>query len=278
MILVTGATGTIGSAVVQALHDTGVPVRALVRDPTKAADRLPHGTALATGDLNDPGSVAPALPGIAGLFLLAGYDNAEQLLADARAAGVGHVVLLSSSSVLGTDTDNAVARYHLAAERAVAGSGIPWTFLRPNSFMTNTLQWKDQLDRGDTISTQFPDVAVSTIDPRDIADVAVRAFTEPGHQLRRYRLTGPQALTPADRVGVLAEVLGRPLRAVGQTREQTHDELYATLPTEYAAAFEAFFADGVIDETTVTTTVEEVIGHPGRTFARWVSDHRAAFS
>jgi uncharacterized protein YbjT (DUF2867 family) len=144
--------------------------------------------------------------------------------------------------------------------------------------MSNTLQWKDQLDRGDTISTQFPDVAVSTIDPRDIADVAVRALTEPGHAMRRYRLTGPQALTPADRVGVLAEVLGRPLRAVGRTREQTHDELYATLPVDYAAAFEAFFADGVIDETTVTSTVPEATGHPGRSFARWVSDHHTAFS
>jgi uncharacterized protein YbjT (DUF2867 family) len=278
MILVSGATGNVGSALSRALHEAGVAVRALVRDPVKAAGRLPAGVDLAAGDFNRPESVTAALRGASGLFLLSGYDGVERLLADARDAGVTRVVLLSSGSVLGTDTGNAVARYHLAAEHAVAAGGIPWTFLRPNSFMTNTLRWTDQLGRGDTVRTQFPDVAVSTIDPRDIADVAVRAFTEAGHTMQRYRLTGPQALTPAERVGILAEVLGRPLRADGQTAQETHEELFATLPAEYAAAFEAFFADGIIDETTVTTTVTAVTGKPARTFAQWAGDHFGSFA
>src|SRR4051794_9231780 len=139
MILVAGATGNVGSAVARALHEAGVPVRALVRDPGKAAGRLPDGIDFVAGDLNRPESVTPALRGARGLFLLSGYDGVERLLADARDAGVDRVVLLSSGSVLGTDTGNAVARYHLATERAVADSGLGWTFLRPNTFMTNTL-------------------------------------------------------------------------------------------------------------------------------------------
>lgn len=274
-ILVTGATGNVGGSLVAALVAAGRPVRAVVRN-AESARRLPDGAEAVFGDLNEPSTFTAGLAGATGLFLLSGYAGTDKLLAAAHDAGVGHVVLLSSSSVVGTDTDNAVAAYHLAAEADVERSGIAATFLRPNSFMTNALGWRDQLAAGDVVRVRFPEVPISTIDPRDIADVAVASFGS--GRSGALRLTGPVALTPAEQVAILAAAVGRPLHAHGLTAQETHNELHASMPAPYAEAIEGFFARGVIDETTVTTTVQDVLGRAPRTFEGWVADNRAAFA
>lgn len=127
------------------------------------------------------------------------------------------------------------------------------------------------------IRVQWPDVAISTIHPRDIADVAVRAFTGE-HANTAYRLTGPVALTPGEQVEIVGQAIGRPLRAQGLSRAETHDELYAAMPEKYASAMESFYGDGVIDETTVNNTVETVTGHAPRTLQDWVQENAALFS
>ncbi|TDD47669.1 nucleoside-diphosphate sugar epimerase [Kribbella antibiotica] len=270
-ILITGATGNAGGAVLQSLAAAGLPGRALVRSEVA----LPAGITPVYGDLNDPDSFS--LDGVSGIFLLSGYNRVEDLLAKAREAGVERIVLLSSSSLTGADLSNAVAAYHHAAEEAVQASGLAWTFLRPNSFMSNTLRWLDQLQAGDTVRVQFPDVPVSTIHPRDIGDVAVQAFTSDGGSTT-YRLTGPVSLTPVEQVAILGEALGRPLTAYPMTRAETHDDLFASMPEPYASAIEGFFGDGTVDETTVTETVPEVTGHPARTLQEWVQENAGRFS
>ncbi|MFD7154348.1 NAD(P)H-binding protein [Kribbella sp. NPDC059898] len=270
-ILITGATGNAGGAVAQSLAAQGIPGRGLVRTTTQ----LPAGIEPVTGDLNRPESFAGALPGITGIFLLSGYERLGELLANAVRAGVRKVVVLSSSSLDG-EPANAVAAYHHATEEAVRESGLAWTFLRPNSFMSNTLRWRDQLRAGDEVRVQFPDVPVSTIHPLDIGEVAVRALRG-AHDSEVLRLTGPVALTPVEQVAVLAEGLGRPLTAYPMSRAETHAELRATMPAPYAAAIESFFGDGTIDETSVTTTVAEVTGHPGRTLREWVRENGSLF-
>lgn len=272
-VLVTGATGNGGGAVVRALAAKGVPARALVRKPVE----LPAGVEPVLGDLNQPDTFAEALAGVSGVFLLSGYDRAEELLANAVQAGVRRAVLLSSSSVVGTDTGNAIAQYHGAAEDAVRESGLEWTFLRPNSFMSNTLRWLDQLKAGDVVRLQFPEVPVSTIHPDDIADVAVAALTEDGHARTTYRLTGPVALRPAEQLAIVGEAIGRPLQAYELSRAETHDELFESMPAQYAEAIEAFFGDGIVDETTVTDTVEKVSGHAARTLQQWARENAALF-
>src|SRR6476660_7538140 len=133
-ILVTGATGNVGGALVSALHDDGVDTRALARDPSKAS--FPDRVGTITGDLTRPADWAGALDGVDGVFLLSGYEGMTDLLSLAREAGVRRAVLLSGSTVEGDDLDNAVARYQVQAEADVHASGLEWTFLRPNSFMT----------------------------------------------------------------------------------------------------------------------------------------------
>jgi uncharacterized protein YbjT (DUF2867 family) len=267
VILVTGATGNAGGAVVRALATAGAEVRALVRDADHPA--LPGSAEAVVGDLNAPESLVPHLGGVTAAFLLSGYDGLEETLENLRRAGVERVVLLSSSAAPGGDLTNAVARYHILSERAVRESGLGWTFLQPNTFMTNTFQWLPQLRSGDVIRAPFADVRVATIDPEDIGAVAAAALTSDAHECQAYRLSGPESLLPADRVAILAKVLGRELRFEGQSNEDARAEMSEAMPLEYVDAFFRFFVDGDIDESEVLPTVEEVTGRPPRRFEQW---------
>ncbi|MGP4044514.1 NAD(P)H-binding protein [Streptomyces sp. 2A115] len=276
MILVTGATGNVGAGVVRAVAAAGEPVRALSR--AGASTGLPQGAEAVAGDLNRPETVRGALDGVRALFLMPGYEGQQAILADARAAGVERVVMLSGKSAE-VDDDNAVTSYLRAAEDGVRASGLAWTFLRPVSFMANALSLADQIRKGDEVRVPFPGVRTADIDPYDIAQVAARALLSPGpeHEGSIHTLTGPQSLLPADRVAVLGEVLGRELRTVGLTDEETREALGAAFPAPYATAFLRFFADGILDESQVLPTVEEVTGRSPRTFREWALEHADAF-
>jgi uncharacterized protein YbjT (DUF2867 family) len=276
VILVTGATGNIGSELVRALLGAGEEVRALIRRDSDRS-RLPAGAEAVIGDLNRPDTLAGALSGVRGIHLLSGYNDIAGLLAESRRAGVEHVVLQSSSAVPGGDMSNAVARYHILSETAVRESGLTWTFLQPNSFMSNTLQWAAQLRAGDVITAPFAEVPVATIDPYDVAAVSAEALTSGGHEGRSYRLSGPESLLPEDRVRVLAEVLDRDLRFEGQSDGDARSEMLRSMPPEYVDAFFSFFADGNLDESEVLDTVERVTGRQPRAFERWAIAHADAF-
>jgi uncharacterized protein YbjT (DUF2867 family) len=273
MYFVTGATGNAGGAVVRALRSNGHQVRALVREGAAT----PPGVEPVVGDLNRPATFVDSLAGVEGIFLLSGYERIDELLAEARRAGVRRVVLLSSSAAPGGDLGNAVARYHILSERAVRDSGLGWTFVQPNSFMTNALRWRAQLRAGDLVRAPFGDVAIAVIDPADIADVATRALVTGDLEGRSLRLSGPRALYPAQQVEILGAALGRELRFEAQSNEEAHAEMSAPMPAEYVDAFFDFFVEGKIDETTVLPTVGDVLGREPRSFEDWAVDNRGAF-
>ena len=276
MIFVTGATGNVGRELVRALSEAGEPVRALIRRDEDRA-RLPAGAEGFVGDLNDAGSLAGALDGVRAVHLLAGDDGLGELLAAMRDAGVQRVTLQSSSAVPAGDMSNAVARYHILSEQAIRDSGLAWTFLQPNSFMTNALRWLPQLRAGDIVRLPFADVPIATIDPADIAAVATAALTTDRHEGRSYRLSGPESLLPAEQVAILGAVLGRDLRFEAQSDDEARAEMSASMPREYVDAFFSFFVDGTVDESTVLPTVEEVLGRPPRRFEDWARAHADAF-
>ena len=274
MILVAGATGNAGGATVRAVLDAGAEVRALVRDP--AAAQLPPGAEAVGGDLNRPDSLREAIAGVEAAFLLSGYDGLEETRAEMKRAGVKRVALLSSSSAPDGALSNAVARYHILSERAVRDSGLGWTFLRPNSFMSNTMRWAAQLRAGDTVRLPFADVAVATIDPDDLGAVAAAALTSGAHEGEALRLSGPESLRPADQVAVVAGVLGRQLRFEAMSDDEARAEMSEGMPPEYVDAFMSFFADGTLDESEVLPTVEQVLGRPPGNYERWVRANAAA--
>jgi uncharacterized protein YbjT (DUF2867 family) len=261
---------------IRTLAGAGEEVRALIRRDADRS-RLPGGVEGVVGDLDRAETLTPALAGVRGVHLLSGYSGLEDLLAEARRAGVERVVLQSSSAVPGGDMTNAVARYHILSERAVRESGLAWTFLQPDSFMSNTLQWIPQLQAGDLVRAPFADVRVATIDPCDVATVSAVALISAGHDGRSYRLSGPQSLLPADRVAVLARVLERDLRFEAQSHEDARAEMGRAMPVEYVDAFFSFFADGTLDESEVLPTVEEITGRRPHTFEQWARAHAEAF-
>jgi uncharacterized protein YbjT (DUF2867 family) len=276
MIFVTGATGNVGRELVRVLAQAGEPVRALVRRDEDRA-RLPAGAEGFVGDLNDPDSLAAGLSGARAAHLLAGYDGLEELLSAMRDAGVQRVTLQSSSAVPAGDMDNAVARYHILSEQAIRDSGLAWTFIQPNSFMTNALRWLPQLQAGGTVRLPFADVPIATIDPADIAEVAMIALTTDRHEGRSYRVSGPESLLPAEQVAIVGAATGRDLRFEAQSDEEARAEMTASMPAEYVDAFFSFFVDGTVDESTVLPTVQEVLGRPPRRFEDWAFAHAGAF-
>lgn len=275
MILVTGATGNIGSELVGILASSGEPVRALVRtSPAPPASGVGH----VVGDLNDPASLAPALEGATGVFLLPGYRDMPGVLAEARRAGVRRVVQLSGASAGSGDMSNAVTRYMALTERAVRDSGLPWTILRPSAFMSNALRWLPKLRAGDTLRLPFANVRTAVIDPHDVAAVAAKALLEDGHEGRTYSPTGPESLLPAEQVAVLADVLGRDLHFEAQPNDEAYAEMTEQMPAEYVDAFFDFYVRGSLDESIVRSTVQDVTGTPPRTFRQWAEAHAPAFT
>jgi uncharacterized protein YbjT (DUF2867 family) len=201
------------------------------------------------------------------------------LLARARGAGVERVVLLSGLATVATDTRNVLSAYMIGSETAVRESGLVWTFLRPAAFMSNALRWLPQLRAGDVVRDAFGSVPVASVDPYDIAAVAVRALLEPGHEEQVHTLSGPEALLPAERLAVLAEVLGRDLRFHALSDEEGRAGMAAAgVPEPYIRAFLSFYGDGTLDESQVHPTVERVTGRPPRTFRQWAAAHREAFA
>ncbi|MEJ2886316.1 SDR family oxidoreductase [Actinomycetospora aeridis] len=264
-VLVAGATGNVGSEVVGPLR--GVEVRALSRRGTPVRNAVP-----VSGDLGDPAAVREVWRGVDAVFLPAGQP--VELFADMRDAGVRKVVLLSSGAVVGGDLDNAVTRYNVVSEAAVRDSGLAWTVLRPSGFMSNALQWAPVPD---VVREPFADVPVAVIDPADIGAVAARALTDPALDGRSLRLTGPEATLPADRLPVLAELLGRDLRLEPEPDDDARTRMSAAMPPQYVDAFFRFFRGGEYDDGHVTTAVPDLLGRPARTFRQWAEVHLDAF-
>jgi len=273
VILVTGATGNAGGAVVQVLVDRGRAVRGLVRSANAV---LPTGAEAVVGDLDRPQSMRGPLAGARGLFLLPGYRDMRGVLSEARSAGVERVVLLSGGAAVAADVRNPISQYMIRSEEAVREAGLAWTILRPYEFMSNALRWAQQVRAG-VVRAPFADGGVAAIDPRDIAAVAVAALLDAGHDGDSYRLSGPRSLLPQERVQMLADALGRDVRFEAQPDDEARAEMSRSMSTEYVDAFMHFYRDGWVDESLVLATVEEITGRKPGTFERWALDHVEAF-
>lgn len=275
MIVVTGATGNVGGELVATLAARDQQVRAVVRDPRPAT--LPAGVEVVKGDLELPESLTPALDGARAVFLLGGWGDMPGLLRRIAGAGVQHVVLLTSRCVVDGKADNPVTRMWLDSEAAVRDSGIEWTILRPSSFHANALRWLPQLQTGNVVQAPWPNVAVASIDPADIAAAAATALTEPGHQHAAYSLSGPEPLTPGQQIATLAEVLERPLRYEPMSDADARSRMAADTPAPFIEAFFRFYSQGEFDDSRVLDTVQRITGRqPGR-FADWARAHADAF-
>jgi uncharacterized protein YbjT (DUF2867 family) len=275
MILVIGATGTVGSEVVRQLVATGERPRALVRDPATARQRLGDQVEHVVGDLDRPETIAAALAGVDRVFLLTTQSSRQPeweraVIGAAARTGVGQLVKLSVFRA-NEQSPLQVARQHGQAERVLAQSGLAATILRPVFFMQNLLA----MVHDGAIATAAGDGRVAMVDARDIAAVAVATLTGGGHAGKTYTLTGPEALSFYQVASVLSRQTGRPLRHV----RVPPDKVRVALQGRGVAAW---FADDMAKlhsmlavgyEEVVTDDIHRVTGRPPRTLAQFAGDH-----
>ncbi|WP_199618124.1 SDR family oxidoreductase [Paenibacillus alkalitolerans] len=271
MILVTGATGSVGYNVIRELHMSGCEVRALSRNPKKVS--FPEGVEATAGDLTKPETLQAALNGVEKVFWVLPLDADFNFPKLARQHGVRHIVLLSALAV-DFGSDNAIARLHLDAEQAVRESGADWTFLRPGGFMTNSFQWAHSIRSEGIVRIPFGDISTPSVDSRDIAAVAAKALSTDGHEGKIYSLTGPEPLTPRQQVHILSDLLGRDLGFETLPDDIARQYMLRQMPAEIVDAFFDLNRQGF---STVLPTVEEVTGRAPFTFKQWATDHIDAF-
>jgi len=283
MILLTGATGTVGSEVAKALGRMGVPYRCLVRDRVKAAAIAGADADMVEADLSRPETLPAALEGVEKAFLVTApspemLPQERSFIRVARRSGVGYVVKLS---VYGAHprAPHFFGRQHGESERVLEDSGVPFTMLRPNGFFQNFLGNAASLRERGAIHAPAGEMHFSAVDVRDIAAVAARVLTEPGHQWQRYTITGPEALSYAEIAGRFSRVLGRAIRYVDVAEDAARQwMLEAGIPAwtvDKVLDLYRYYRTGAASE--VTNYVEQVGRKAPIRFEAFVRDHAIAF-
>ncbi|WP_053731312.1 SDR family oxidoreductase [Nocardia sp. NRRL S-836] len=276
-VLVTGATGNVGRLVVRGLAGRA-RVRAVTRDPAKAD--FPDGVEVVRADLDDPDGIP--FDGVEKLYLFVHPPTAARVVELAAKAGVRKIVTLSSGAV----THGYDHSHHLPVEQAVEASGVAWTHVRPGEFAVNKIDlWAPSIRADGTIVHPNPDELGQPIHEADIADVAVAALLEDGHDGKAYTLSGPPPLTQREMARAIGEVIGRELRFLDVTRDEALTYyLSVGWPEEIAryvlglGGYEGGDPDDFSDyEFVVRPDFEAVTGKRYRTFATWARDHAADF-
>lgn len=273
-ILIVGATGTVGSELVQQLAATNRRVRALVRDERKAATIADLATP-AVGDLAVPATLAPAFEGAERVFVLAPpipeAESLERNAFDAAiAAGAQRIVFLSNYGASDYDGDPHY-RAHAASERHLASLGVDWTVLRPTRFMTHTpYVWRSVLQRN-LLLEPASEGKMTVIDPIDVAAVGRLALTEDGHEGKIYSLTSEDSFTARELADTLSRALDRALTIFqGDTEALRGALIESGAPGEYAPLMAGYFALAATGFYQVTDTAGQVLGRKPRSYAEWL--------
>jgi uncharacterized protein YbjT (DUF2867 family) len=284
MILITGATGRVGSATLQQLSGRSVPVRALIRTPEKATSVTGPGVETAVGDLAKPRSLEAALQGVTAALLVSPLDPQQvelqgNFIDAARRAGQPHIVKVSG---LGTALDSPVrsGRWHAQIEKHLEDSGLPFTHLRPLFFMQNVLRFAPTIRSNGEFVGALRQGEVAMIDAHDIAAVAAAVLTISGHARQAYVLTGPEALSYQEVAERLSKMLNRPVAYKDVPLEVMRQRLRAAGMPEWQVEVQLDFSAALAagHASTVTNTVEAVTGKPPRRFEQFIREHVALFT
>lgn len=277
-ILITGATGTVGGQVLPELVGRAdLELRAAVRDFSKTA-LLPEGVIPVLFDYTKPETFGSALSGADSVFLVTmlgsdGVTQAKAFLGAAKQAGVGHIVKLS---VTPTVRDLAIGRWHADIDDSLKTSGMAWTILEPGGFMQNFVE--TAMPRPD-IFAPVGNAKHNLIDTRDIASVAAKALTEPGHEGKSYGLSGGESLNYSEIAAIISEACGHTVRYVDVPEAAARQGMLTAKMPEWLVdgilELQAWAKAGGGDHS--TNTIRELLGRDPKTFREFARDYADAW-
>jgi uncharacterized protein YbjT (DUF2867 family) len=280
LILVTGATGTVGTELVKRLAESNARVRVLTRDAGKA-QKFGKGLEVCQGDLEKSETLPAAFAGVDEVFVLsAGLQLAVMegnAYVTAKNAGVRHIVKLCGRHV---NADFMAGEPHVQAhadsEQHLQSLGVPWTILRPTAFASNFLAWLDRKHGG--IFLPAGEGKDTFIDPRDIAECAARLLTNPGHDGRIYEVTSSEQLSFAQAADKISAATGRNVIYQDVPEETARRGMLAAGVHEDHVAFILRYFAAVRNRKMYppTSAVADLLGRPPRTFDEWARDHADA--
>jgi uncharacterized protein YbjT (DUF2867 family) len=276
MILITGASGNAGGAVLKEVLKTNRPIKAMYRSPEDAA-KASKDAGVVIADFADKPSLGRALEGVDAVYLVCSpvreLVELEGNMVDAcREAGVRHVVL---NSALGAgDYPKSFPSWHRRVEDKLKASGLDYTILRPNSFMQNILTYYAASIRTQgAFYAAMGNARTSFIDVRDVAAVAARTLTSPGHSSNTYELSGPEAITYAEVAEKITRASGRTVQYVDiPAAEQKQAMLEQRMPDWLVTALldlQAYYTGGKGGD--IDDVVSTILG---RAQGPWISSSR----
>lgn len=280
-VLVTGATGTVGSEVVKSLLHRGVRVRALTRKQPKPGT-FPGAVEIAIGDLADPVSVAEALKGVDKLFLLIGSvaDELTQALTAyglAKKAGLKHVTYLS---VFKADQFLEVPHFaaKFAVEEAIRSGGMPYTILRPGYFFQNERRLKAVLTGPGLYPVPAGNQGLAAVDVRDIAEAAAITLTEEGYAGKTYDLVSSEMLTGPGAAATWSKILGKKINYAGHgdfdgfEAQLRNTGMPSWVAYDLRVMFQGYVERGLSNTEDQTARVAALLGHQPRTYSSFAAE------
>ena len=282
MILITAATGQVGSAALNALAGAGAAVRALVRDQVGFA--APEGVQVVKGDFDDDASIAKALEGVA-VMLLAGRDSPNsvaqhrRVLAQVRQAGVRHVVKLSA---IGASPESPIAlmREHHEVDEEVRKGAAGWTLLKPHLYMQNLLRAADAVRREGRLAAPMGRNRFPLVDTRDVGAAAAMVLRDPAaHAGKVYALTGPVAVSYEEAAKALTSIAGRVVTYEAVAPAEFEQRLRAVGMPDWRAYDLAHIASAYGDrENRVSPDLATLLGRQPGSLLEFLENHRSAYS
>jgi len=284
-ILLTGATGLAGSAVVREFIRSGHPVRVLVRNPARAAGLRAFPTVeVVEGDLLRPETLRSALQGVRRALLLSSPDaqlvEAQTGFIDAaKNSGVEHIVKFSGLSAADTGTPFIFGSMHAEIESYLQESGLLWTHLRPSQFMTEFLREVPTILAQDALFLPFKDVRLVPVDIVDVARTVFLLLTTSGHEKKTYALSGPEALNMNEVAQKISNATGRTIRYVDIPREDRNAALLAAgTPEFFVEALDAQTGERLLGrESVVHLETHETLGLNPTNFSEFAARNAGAF-
>ena len=278
--LITGATGDVGSKVVELLIQRGHRPRVFVRDAQKARSRFGDRVHVFVGDLGDRAELMAALEGVDGLFLINSGPHIpardEMAAKAAKAAGVQHLVKLSSMDV---EQGLAIGAWHERGEAAIRASGVPFTFVRPTGFMSNLLAWAAPIRAEGIVRASTGDGKRAFIHSDDIAAVAVKALTTRAYEGQALPITGPEALSFAEATARIGAVIGRHLTFQPISDEEARQRYSLTgasaEETEAHVSLWRAIREGRL--ANVSENVDRILGRKPIVLNQWAMENAEAF-